>query len=327
MTISYRTPGAWGAGISRDLHPAEVDQNFYELKSVIDSVLSSMPGTTVSIIDITQTDDDLYVHLSDDSILGPFPMPVMKLVFRDMWLPATPYHTSDIVTNNGSTYLVLAPHTSADTFNPGANDGLGQDYYGRLLSNPSNAMPPDGTVGQVLTKVGVEDFNVGWSSSGVPPAGTIGQVLTKASATDYDTDWLDPGIASGIPSGGSADATLTKTSVTDYAMSWVVRGASATIGGTTYTLILTDFYKWLRCTNGSGCVVTIPTNATAAFAIDTEVTIRAATAGVVSIAAASGVTLNVPTGFIATLLANGATVLIKKVATNTWDLAGLLTPA
>jgi hypothetical protein len=327
MTISYRTPGSWGAGLGRDLHPAEVDTNFYELKGLIDSIQTALPGTTVSIMDITQTGDNLFVTLTDDSVLGPFKMPILNLVFRGEWVPATAYYVSDVVTFNGSVYLVLFAHTSLATFNPGENDGSGHDYYGIILSTPGGTLPPEGTAGQVLIKSTDTDFDIEWASAGVPVGGTTGQVLAKTSDTDYDADWSDPEVAAGIPAGGALDATLTKVSATDFDMTWVVRGQSATVATSTYTLVLADFYKWLRCTNAGGCVVTIPTNAAVAFLVDTEVTIRAATAGAVSIAAASGVTLNVPTGFTATLLGNGATVLIKKVATNTWDLAGLLAPA
>jgi len=326
MTISYRTPGAWGSGLGRNLHPAEADQNFYELKGLVDSIQADMPGSTVSIESISQTGDDLYVHLTDDSVLGPFKLPVVKLFFRGEWTALTGYFVSDVFTNNGSTYLVLFNHTSEASFDPGANDGIGNDYYGLMMSAPSNSLPEAGTTGQTLIKASNTDFDIEWASSNLPAGGTSGQILSKASDDDYDSEWVGAEAASGIPTGGAADATLTKNSSTDFDLVWVVRGKSSTVSGTTYTLVLSDFYKWLRCTNVSGCVVTIPPNSSVAFAIDTEVTIRSVTAAEVSIAAGVGVTLNVPAGFTSTLLGNGATVLIKKVGTNTWDLAGLLAP-
>ena len=328
MSISYRTPGAWGAGLSRDLHPTEVDQNFYELKGIIDSILADMPGTTVSIADITQTGNNHYVHLTDGSILGPFTLPVVHMVFRGEWLPATAYYVSDVVTTNGAVYMVLANHTSRDTFDPAANDGAGQNYYGLLLSYPGNVLPVGGGTGQVLTKTSTVNFEVAWSSATtIPVGGNINAVLTKRSATDYDVSWVVPPALTGIPAGGAADATLTKLSGTNYDVDWIVRGKSFAITGTTHTLILGEYYGWLRCTNSSGCTITIPDNATVAFAMDTEITIRSVTDGVVTVSAAAGVTLNVPTGFTNVLLANGATALVKKVGTNTWDLAGLLTPS
>jgi hypothetical protein len=326
MSISYRTPGAWGAGLSRDLHPGEVDQNFYELKGFIDSILASMPGTTVSIIDITQTGDNLYVHLTDGSILGPFKLPVVHMVFRGEWLPETAYYVSDVVTFNGAVYLVLASHTSNTTFDPAANDGAGHDYYGLFLSYPGNVLPEGGAAGQTLAKASNVDFEVAWMSTGTPPGGTADAVLTKLSDTDYDSAWVVPAVVHGVPAGGSVDATLTKLSSANYDVGWVVRGKSAAVNVSDYTLVLSDFYKWLRCTNAVGCVITIPTNSAVGFAIDTEITIRSVTSGAVSIVGAAGVTLNVPTGFIATLLDNGSTALIKKVATDTWDLVGLLAP-
>lgn len=98
----------------------------------------------------------------------------------------------------------------------------------------------------------------------------------------------------------------------------------ATVATTTYTFAITDIYGYLRATNASGCAFTIPPNSSVAFPINTEITIRAATSGSVTVAAGGGVTLNVPSPFIATLLGLHSTATVKQVATDVWDLMGLL---
>jgi hypothetical protein len=42
----------------------------------------------------------------------------------------------DVLTYGGRTYLVIFDHTSDVSFDPGANDGEGHDYYRLLLANP-----------------------------------------------------------------------------------------------------------------------------------------------------------------------------------------------
>lgn len=96
------------------------------------------------------------------------------------------------------------------------------------------------------------------------------------------------------------------------------------ISGTTHTLVIGNANQYLRATNASGCAITVPPNADVAFEIGTVVTIRAATAGTVSLVAGSGVTLNPPGGSGGSLdfAEEGAVVQVKKVATNEWDVIG-----
>lgn len=85
------------------------------------------------------------------------------------------------------------------------------------------------------------------------------------------------------------------------------------------TLALTDAWNYLRPGTTSAITLTVPTNASVAFEIGTEITIRAA--GNITLAAASGVTLNAPSGGTLNMTAR-MTVTLKKVATNEWDVIG-----
>jgi hypothetical protein len=92
-----------------------------------------------------------------------------------------------------------------------------------------------------------------------------------------------------------------------------------TQAGTSYTLLLTDAGDYVRMTSGSANTVTIPTNASVAFDIGTEVIVRQAGAGTTTIAG-PGVTINTSNTLV--LAAQHDSVSLVKVATDIWDLTG-----
>ena len=126
MTQKYRTDGAWGAGIGRNLTPAEVDENFWDgLQRIV--ALEALPAAPAGIDHFSITGRQLYVTLTDATVLGPYTLPVASFTDRGTWAPATPYSVLDTFTINGGLYEVLFAHTSAGSFDPGANDGSGHD--------------------------------------------------------------------------------------------------------------------------------------------------------------------------------------------------------
>jgi hypothetical protein len=97
--------------------------------------------------------------------------------------------------------------------------------------------------------------------------------------------------------------------------------------GTTYTLALADAGALVRASNAAAIVVTVPTNATAAFPIGTEITLAQPGAGQVTITPTAGVTLNYysPTSSVtAKLVAQHTAATLVKVATDTWAVYGNL---
>lgn len=88
---------------------------------------------------------------------------------------------------------------------------------------------------------------------------------------------------------------------------------------TSRTLALTDAWNYVRPGTTSAITLTVPTNASVAFDVGTEITVRAL--GNVTLASASGVTLNAPSGGTLSMTAR-MTVTLKKVATNEWDVIG-----
>jgi hypothetical protein len=187
MAIVYRTSGAWGAGIAEDLDPEQVDNNFWEL--VQDVAEKAVQG--VGISNIVQTASGLVVVLTDHTLMGPFELPVATITFSGEWVSNYSYPINTIITHGGSTYITLIEHTSEATFDPGANNGQGQDFYGLLLENPELSIPGGGATGAFLRKRTGADLDTEWTSAAltdlsdvdVPdsPAPTDGDVLTFLS--------------------------------------------------------------------------------------------------------------------------------------------------
>ena len=87
------------------------------------------------------------------------------------------------------------------------------------------------------------------------------------------------------------------------------------------TLALTDLGGYIRLTNAASCTITLPTNATVAWASETEpptIYFRVAAAGIPTLSNA-GVTVNDTLGVVAALAA-GSTFALQWVATDVWDI-------
>lgn len=94
--------------------------------------------------------------------------------------------------------------------------------------------------------------------------------------------------------------------------------------GTAYTFVLGDAGKVITATNASPVTVTVPPEASVAFANGTQIVVAAGGAGAVTIAAGSGVTLNSKDS---NLKIDGqyATACCLKTGTDTWLVFGALT--
>jgi len=181
MAIIYRTSGPWGAGKGANLVPGEVDGNFFDVAQRLHVVEDNMPEVANGIAFFAVSGNQFYVHMTNGTIQGPYQLPQAAWNFRGAWQPSTSYHVNDVITANGGTYMVLMNHISASTFNAGANDGAGHNYYGLLLNNPANNLPDNGLTGQILAKTSDVDFEVGWQTPTIFPS----QRLLEAAGTTY----------------------------------------------------------------------------------------------------------------------------------------------
>jgi len=159
--------------------------------------------------------------------------------------------------------------------------------------------------------------------------GTTGQILTKNSNTDMDFVWSSESgdisavtVTSPITGGGTSGSVGIGF---DYAA-----GSKLTLNaqtGTTYTFVLADAdQKLITASNASAQTYSIPTNASVAFPIGTQINVIAIGAG--------QVTINAVTSGTTTVLSNGGTAAapklrvqysaatLMKVATDTWYVVG-----
>lgn len=94
--------------------------------------------------------------------------------------------------------------------------------------------------------------------------------------------------------------------------------------GTTYTLALTDANNRVTLSNTSAITLTIPLNSSVNFPTGTGVDLIQLNTGQVTVAAASGVTLNGTPGLKLRARYSGCSLI--QVATNSWVMVGDTTP-
>lgn len=129
-------------------------------------------------------------------------------------------------------------------------------------------------------------------------------------------------------SGTAFDPTLTASGVLVYQLMYSEpRAVVGNVAAATWTPTLADAFAYQRFS--VACTITIPTNATLALPVGSEIHMRqgGADADSLTISAELGVILNKPTGFNAATNKQGAVVTAKKVAADEWDLFGLLAAA
>lgn len=193
MVLTYRTDDLtkWGTGKGSNLTKVELDINFWTMIQRI-VALEDRPIATGGIDYFEISGDQLYVHLVDDTrVLGPYTLPKAIFRSRGAWQPTTAYSALDTFTINGGLYVVNLPHNSAATFDPGANDGLGNDYYILMIQTPGSALPTGGATGQILGKSSGTDFAVTWVWK-TPTGGVARQYHIKNSSTQDDSSWSTP---------------------------------------------------------------------------------------------------------------------------------------
>lgn len=155
-------------------------------------------------------------------------------------------------------------------------------------------------------------------------------VATTDPTTDDDLNQTSPG-PYGVGSSWvntTLDSAYVCVDASDGAAVWVQTNAEASAVTTIpfsaktgdYSLLLADAGKLIRITKASPGILTVPTNASAAFALGSFIQLKSAGAGQISVSPSSGVTLNSPETYKLEKQYSHATIM--KVATDTWDLYG-----
>jgi len=96
--------------------------------------------------------------------------------------------------------------------------------------------------------------------------------------------------------------------------------AVRTQSGTTYTLVLGDAGDYIQTTSTTAVTITVPTQASVTWAADTEIYFEQNNTGQITIAGASGVTVN--SSETLKSFARYSVIALKRVAENVWTLTG-----
>lgn len=362
MAVTFVGNGAWGTGQGSPLTAPQHDGNTWEFLSRIQDLEAEFAAGGPGIQSITLVGGTtLLITLTDSTTQGPFPLPQLQLTARNEWTNDTVYFYGDLVSVRAlGSYLVLAEHTSAaypEPFDPMAvsDDSAAEPLYFQIGSRAAsisgfpyiytgsvtpvaselnlNAAPDTATLLRIAKTtdgaVNIADLLAAWSSEG---RGRI-QIIDGGDETNF-AHYDIAGTATTSTNFLTFPITHVASSGLFTAGAWLLvqfapnpGGATdgRTIATTTYTLVLTDQNQYLRCTHGSGCAVTVPSDAVVDFPLWTEIHFRQGTAGPVSfVEQDSDVIINGMDEFSNETGGMGSVATLKKVAADEWDLFGRL---
>ncbi len=110
----------------------------------------------------------------------------------------------------------------------------------------------------------------------------------------------------------------------EAALLLVQRPTQTDIAGTTHTFTLANEGQIVASQSGSATVFTIPLNTTAAFAVGSIIGIEQHGAGVLTVTATAGVTLNGVDGASEAVTVRWGAAAIRKISTNGWVIIGAI---
>ena len=193
------------------------------------------------------------------------------------------------------------------------------------ISNSATSMTvATGAGAALLGGVTLSSGNIDTFSVAIDPD-TINEEIVFITANSSDTFTIVRGQSGTSAITHSGGATVKHVFVSE-ALNAFEAGLNETIPlnnqtGTTYTLVAGDAGDLVTLTNGAAITLTVPTNASVAFANGTQITISQNGVGKVTVAGAVGVTVNSADGYLSLRAQYSAATLIK-INTNSWILIG-----
>ena len=189
----------------------------------------------------------------------------------------------------------------------------------------SMAQLKGGTTGQILSKTSATDMAFTWITNDVGDitAVTAGTGLSGGGTSGAVTVSIDTAVTADLSTSQTlTNKTLTSPTINDPKLNLTLNAQT----GTTYTFVLADNGKLVTASNASAQTYSIPTNASVAYPIGTQINLIQIGAGQVTVqAVTSGTT---------TILSNAATpaapkcrnqyasLTCIKAATDTWYVIG-----
>ena len=153
---------------------------------------------------------------------------------------------------------------------------------------------------------------------------TSGTTTVQATAVAGTTTLTLPAATDTLVGKATTD-TLTNKTLTSPVINGATIGTSIinlTLNaqtGTTYTPVLTDNGKLVTLSNASAITLTVPTNASVAYATGAQINIQAIGAGQVTVVGDTGVTVN---GTGTKLRVQWSAATLVKMGTDSWTLIG-----
>lgn len=193
------------------------------------------------------------------------------------------------------------------------------------ISNSASSMTvASGTGAALLGGVTLASGNIDTFSVALDPD-TINEEIVFVTANSSDSFTILRGQSGTSAISHSGGATVKHVFVSE-ALNAFEAGLNETIPlngqtGTTYTLAIGDAGQLVTLTNAAPVALTVPTNASAPFAVGTQITLTQGGAGKVTIAGDVGVTVNSADGYLS-LRTQWSSATIIKTATNSWILIG-----
>ena len=184
------------------------------------------------------------------------------------------------------------------------DDATGNPLVGVILENV-NFFRPSGTINAPIFS------NVDVAAAHITNANLATRVNNCAFAPNNDLlNIVNKTAYASSPGGGVTPSVLKIKTITATAYTFVSDDATS-IGS-----------NYIRTTTATATTITVPTQLTAPIPVGAQIPFRQAGAGLVTFAAAAGVTLNAQIAKTLVSAGNGASMCLVKVDTNVWDLLG-----
>lgn len=122
MSLVFRTTdGRWGPGLGRNLTPAEVDENFFDVHSRI-AYLETYPPQPLEIAEIEVIGNQFWVRLSDGlTEFGPYTLPTAAFTWQGPWLANQDWPAYSLFIANDNLYMTLVALNTGVSFVMGPN--------------------------------------------------------------------------------------------------------------------------------------------------------------------------------------------------------------
>lgn len=190
------------------------------------------------------------------------------------------------------------------------------------LNDLTNVNTSGATDGQALV------FDAGtsaWGPATIVSSGSSASALndlsdvTIVSAVDNDILYYDSSTSTWRRQPFSTQETYSSESDLSSDVKSIVSTVDVnTQTGTSYTLVLADAGKLVTMSNASASTLTVPANSSVAYPVGTVIGVARLGAGAVTVAGATGVTINGTTPGSESISGQYDTVGLTKLATDTW---------